>query len=124
MKIGQLIEHRQINIFLQKSCGIWARKASSRTLLFFKKALNEVKASGLQHSFVAGIWIQMKHMHQVSTDALFCLVVLGSQSADEEVFQFLPDIESGICTLLGSNLKPKISLFSISKTQRRRLSEI
>ena len=45
---GQIIEYYKINIFLQKSCRKGGRKISSRPLLFYRKALCEVKASGLQ----------------------------------------------------------------------------
>ena len=49
----QLIECNKINIFLQKLCRKWIRETSSRLLflLFFKKALYEVKTSGLQTTF-------------------------------------------------------------------------
>ena len=46
-KIGQVIEYNKRNIFPQKSCRKWGRETSSRPLLSFKKALYEVKASGL-----------------------------------------------------------------------------
>ena len=52
MKYGQLIEYNKRNILLQKSyrkCGI---ETSSRPLfVFFEKALNELKTSGLELSF-------------------------------------------------------------------------
>ena len=51
-------------------------------------------------------------MHQVSTDASFRLVVIGSLSADEQVSQLLPELGWGWNALVGSNWKPKISLFS------------
>ena len=73
---------------------------------------------------VVKIWMQFKHMHQISADALLCVVVLGSLSAEEQVSQFSPKLESGwralLEALLDSNWKPKISLFSMSKTQKRR----
>ena len=47
MKFGQLIEYNKGNIFLQKSCRKWGRVTSFTPFLFFKKALNEVEASGL-----------------------------------------------------------------------------
>ena len=50
MKFGQLIEYKR-NIFLQKLCGKRGKETSSRPLYFFRKSLNEVKASGLQLSF-------------------------------------------------------------------------
>ena len=37
MKFGQLIEHNNRNIFLQKLYGKWGRVTSSRPLYFFKK---------------------------------------------------------------------------------------
>ena len=40
--------------------------------------------------------IQLKHIHQVSPDASFRVVVLGSLSADEQVSQFLPELENVI----------------------------
>ena len=61
--------------------------------------------------------MQLKHMHQVSADASFRVVVLGSLAADEQVSQFLPELESGWRALLGSNWKIKISLFSMSKIE-------
>ena len=63
-------------------------------------------------------------MHRVSTDASFRLVMLVSLSANEQVSQFLPELESGWSTLVGSDGKPKASLFSISKTQRRSSTEV
>ena len=51
MKFGQVIEDNKANIFLWKVCRKWARETSFRPLLFSKKALYEVKASGLQLSF-------------------------------------------------------------------------
>ena len=38
--------------------------------------------------------MQLKHMHQVSADASFRVVVLGSLAADEQVSQFLPEEEA------------------------------
>ena len=61
------------------------------------------------------IWLQLKHMHQGSTDALLCLVVLGSLSADEQISQISP--EFGIrdwSALVDSNRKPKTSLYRSS----------
>ena len=55
------------------------------------------------------IWLQLKHMHQVSTDALSHLVVLGSISADEQVSQLLPELGiRGWSASVGSNWKPKL----------------
>ena len=51
MTLGQLIKYNKGNIYLQKSNRKCGREISSRTLLFFKKALHEVKASGLHLSF-------------------------------------------------------------------------
>ena len=49
MKFGQLIEYNVRNIFLQISCRKSGEETSSSPLsVFFKKALYEVKASGLQ----------------------------------------------------------------------------
>ena len=45
VKCGQLIEFNLRNIFLQKSCRKSGREISSGVFLFFKKVLNEVKAS-------------------------------------------------------------------------------
>ena len=44
-------------------------------------------------------------MHQVSTDDSFRLVVLGLLSADEQVSQLSPELESGWSALVGSNWK-------------------
>ena len=51
MKFGRSKEHKKRNIFLQKSCRKWGSKTSFRPPFFKKKALYEVKASGLQLSF-------------------------------------------------------------------------
>ena len=48
MKFGQVIEDNKINIFLQKLC---TRKLVPHFSQFSKKALPEVKATGLQFSF-------------------------------------------------------------------------
>ena len=37
IKLGQLIEYNNQNIFLQKLCGKWSRENSSRPLYFLKK---------------------------------------------------------------------------------------
>ena len=72
MKFGQVIEYNNRNIFLQKSCRKWGSKTSSRPFLFFKKALLEVKASGLQLSFsqflYSSIWqtIKTKYIQKYS----------------------------------------------------------
>ena len=50
-KICQLIKYSMINNFLQRSCRKWARETSSRLLLFFKKAIYSLKASGQHLSF-------------------------------------------------------------------------
>ena len=50
MKFGQLIEYNKRNIFHQKSSRKCGRETGSRPLLFFKKVLYEVNASGLQLS--------------------------------------------------------------------------
>ena len=47
-----------------------------------------------QTSLCSCIWMQLKHMHKVSADASFCVVALGSLSADEQVSQLLPKLES------------------------------
>ena len=51
MKFGQLIEYNKRNIFLQKSCKNEAGRLVPDLFLFLKKALYEVKTSGLQFSF-------------------------------------------------------------------------
>ena len=43
--------------------------------------------------------MQLKHMHKVSADASFCVVALGSLSADEQVSQLLLELESGLRAL-------------------------
>ena len=50
MKFGQLIEYSKLNIFFESHAG---NEPASIVpdLLFFKKALNEVKVSGQQLSF-------------------------------------------------------------------------
>ena len=51
MKLVHVIEHNKINVFLQR---IMAENAAGRQVpdfLFFKKALHEVKVSGLHLSF-------------------------------------------------------------------------
>ena len=51
IKFGQLVQDKKRNIFLQKSYKKRGRWTSSRPLLFPRKALYEVIASGLQLSF-------------------------------------------------------------------------
>ena len=51
LKVGQVIEYNKRNIFLQKSCKNEAGRLVPDLFLFFKKALCEVKAIGLQLSF-------------------------------------------------------------------------
>ena len=51
IKFGQLIEYNKSNIFLQKLYSKWEKELVSDLFLFFKKAQNEAKASGLQRSF-------------------------------------------------------------------------
>ena len=51
MKFGQLIENHKENISFQKSCRKRSRETSSRPLFVFKKALYEIKASGLGLGF-------------------------------------------------------------------------
>ena len=68
--------------------------------------------------------MQLKHIQQVSADASFHVVALGLLSDDEQVSYLLPELKSGWMALVGSNWKSKISLLSVSKTQRRCLSEI
>ena len=52
MELDQLIEYNKRNISLQKSWRKWGRETSSRPLFVFKKAFYEVRASGLQVSFI------------------------------------------------------------------------
>ena len=73
-----------------------------------------------KHSFVVSIWMQLKHMHQVAADALFRVVVLGSQSADERVSQISPELEWGWRALVSSNWKPKTSLFPNVKNSNKK----
>ena len=49
---------------------------------------------------------------------------LSLLSANEKISQLLPELESGWSHLVDLNWKPKISLFSVSKTQRWSSSEI
>ena len=51
LKFGQLVECNKRNICLQTSSRKLDRKTSFRPFFFLKKALDEVKASGLQLSF-------------------------------------------------------------------------
>ena len=51
VKRGQLLEYKKRSIFLQKSCKNEAERLVPDLSLYFKKALYEVKASGLQFSF-------------------------------------------------------------------------
>ena len=48
MKFGQFIQYDKRNIFLKKLYRKWGMETSSRPP-FFKKALYEAKASGLQY---------------------------------------------------------------------------
>ena len=51
MKLGQLIDYTKRNIFLQKYAEDESGRQAPDLFLFFKKALYEVKAYGLQLSF-------------------------------------------------------------------------
>ena len=52
MKFRQLVEYNKKDFFLQKLCGKGGRQTSSTPLLvFLKKTLYEVEASGLQLNF-------------------------------------------------------------------------
>ena len=51
MNFGQLIEYNKRNIFLKNHAGIEAGRLAPDVLLFFKKSLFKVKASGLQLGF-------------------------------------------------------------------------
>ena len=51
MKFGQLIEHNKRNIFLRNHAEREVERLVPDFFLLFKKALNEVKAKGLQLSF-------------------------------------------------------------------------
>ena len=51
MKLGQLIEYKKLNIFLQNYAENEVGKLVPDLFLFFKKAWYEVKASDLQLSF-------------------------------------------------------------------------
>ena len=51
MKLGQLIEYKKENIFLQKFIENEEDRLVPDLFFFFKKAYYEVKANGLQLSF-------------------------------------------------------------------------
>ena len=51
MKFGQLIEYYQRNIFIQNHAQNEAGRLVPDLSLFFRKALYQLKASGLQVSF-------------------------------------------------------------------------
>ena len=51
MKFGQLIEYNQRNIFIQNHAQNEAGRLVPDLSLFFRKALYQLKASGLQVSF-------------------------------------------------------------------------
>ena len=51
MKFGQLKEYNLLNIFRHKSCRNEAEGIVPDLFLFFKTALDEIKASDLQFSF-------------------------------------------------------------------------
>ena len=51
LKLGEVIEYNNRNIFFQKSCRKWGRRLAPDHFLFFKKVLCELKANGLQLSF-------------------------------------------------------------------------
>ena len=51
MKLGQLLEYNKKNIFLQNYTENGAGGLVSDLFLFFKKALYQIKASGLQLTF-------------------------------------------------------------------------
>ena len=50
MKFGQLIQCNMTHIFLQKLCKNLAGRLAPDLVLFFKKALYEVKATGPHYS--------------------------------------------------------------------------
>ena len=51
MKLGQLIKHIERNIFIRNHAKNEAERLAPDLFLFFKQALYETKASGLQLSF-------------------------------------------------------------------------
>ena len=51
IKLGQVTEHNNSNIFLLNSCKKSGSETSSRPLFVFRKALYDVKASDLQSGF-------------------------------------------------------------------------
>ena len=51
LKFGQVVEYDKRNVFRRKSCRNEAERLAADLFLFFKKALHEVKANGLQLSF-------------------------------------------------------------------------
>ena len=51
MTFGQVIEENKINVFLQIHAGNKPGKLVPELILSFKKALYEVKASGIELSF-------------------------------------------------------------------------
>ena len=51
MKFGQVIEYRKINLFFKNQAENEAWQLDSDLFLFFRKALYEIKASGMQLSF-------------------------------------------------------------------------
>ena len=50
--------------------------------------------------------------------------MLRTLSADGKIFQLLSELESGWSALVGSSWKPKISLFSMSNSQKKISSKI
>ena len=68
MKLDQVLECNMRNIFLQKSCRNGAGRLVPDLFLFFKKALYEVKAIGLQLSF--NIFQQSSTWHKIKTNCI------------------------------------------------------
>ena len=68
MKFGQLIEHPKRNIFFKTYAENEAQELVPDRFLFFKKALHQVKASGLQLDFT--IFRQPSNQHTVDTNCL------------------------------------------------------
>ena len=68
LKVGQLIEHKKRNIFLLLSYENEAVRLIPELFFFFKKALYEVKTSGLQRNF--NIFRYSSTWHTIKTNCI------------------------------------------------------
>ena len=91
MKFVQLIEHRNRNVFLYKLCRKGTGKLVSDSFFFLKKALYQVKASGLQLDLI--IFRQLSNWHTIETNCLKLYTV------DPEIYSIFDFLDKGLRTV-------------------------